>query len=411
MGLVLASPVCAQDLPSVSEDGTTITGGLSFAGWGRTADPIFGAIKFTGLSPEAAKITGSLSFNGVPVPKADIEGSLTFMGLAAPTDEISGELAFQGIPLPETDIEGSLTFVGCRALPEPEPIITAPRSLPAPQDPSMGLNIALEGNYLVKWGNHETDHGFVTLTKGGQVGPVPSPDGPDGPVQWTGFYRESDGEWEAKYWIPASGSVPSNYSGSESVEMRADGVVLIEQGYRWNWGMASSLIGVQDRLVGEWEYGDESGYEIWDRVPISLSHVTSTTDNGIESQPVGTPITLTSKYKNPELTARGLRDFVTLNLYGTGLWGRHYYWLEKTSGLELGSASYLCANPTLGNVSHSNDYYCFQQGGIIGMTFKFYVWSEARTGPQTLYFDDRQIPFNLAITDTPEPETFCDIPQ
>ena len=83
------------------------------------------------------------------------------------------------------------------------------------------------------------------------------------------------------------------------------------------------------------------------------------------------------------------------------MWGPNYYWLPRSSGLEIKSARYVCTHwdgKIEKSISHRS---CLLDRGVDGFELDVLVHAEARPGPQTLLFNGLEIPFELELPADP----------
>jgi hypothetical protein len=279
---------------------------------------------------------------------------------------------------------------------EPDPALNfPPEPRPNPRDPAVDPNLPLEGNWMIRWeGDSGETPGYAVLSKGGSWTCVDNPD----VGCWYRFFREADAEWRLGFWADDGGN-------SASVEMTGPGqfTALYGYGHLGYSGGASMVSGGLDALSGMWKQGDRSGTEVWERVVSRVDRVAWPDGPGQEADVGGPPVTVRSVYSDAGNAMRGNRPSFVLNLLGENLWGRHDYWMPRAEGLEIKGLSYLCKPAEDGYVVHGDFWVCLRQGGVIGVQLSFNVWSEARPGPQVLYFDDAEIVFNLELEGYPQP--------
>jgi len=379
-----------------------LDGILGYQGTGAPPNPPVGAARFRGIGQPDADIAGDLGFEGINESDGGIAGKMGFLGIAGPQGDISGRLAFIGQVPAHSDISGALGFSGCK--PEEVPAIHAAETPPNFQDPQFDPNIALEGNYIVTWADADRPMALASLTKGGGMGVVSGDDG----YQLFEFTRAPDAEWRLDLWIPPSDTIAATSGYADSVAIKGDGLVEIEHSYSvlGNWGGISNLTAANGGLTGNWTYREQTGQEIWTPVRSRVNGVSKVDQSDSEIQPIGTPVTLTTPYWGPVYSMRGNRESVVLRLYGDNMWGRHYYWIARGTGLEVGRQAPICS-AAKGTDFATGIEYCWTPGRIIGVEVSLNVWSEARSGPQILVFDETEIPFYLEVEGAPPPDLTC----
>ena len=382
----------------VSALSAPIVGSVQFTGVRPMMEPVVGVLGYVGVTGDSSGVTGNLKFSGVA---ADVpsKGTVSFRGIGAAPTLPEGILAYSGVRPNFADVSGSLDFTGCE--PEDRLATYINDRPPEMQDPNHSPFIGYEGNYIVEWIESGLPPSFVTLTKGGDYEIVDIGDG----YNLRQFYREPNAEWFANAWVeePSEGHI----SNSDTVQVKNNGAINIEwkNGHLGDWGGESRLFGGADSgFFGRWVYGDEGGSEYWTRVESQITRVSGEGAQGFEVREVGDPITLTTPYVDEGYYMRGNRLAVQLHLYGEDLWGRHYPWISRRSGLELDRVSYICYG---GDETSRSDDYCSGRGGVIGLSISLNVWYDARSGLQKLYVDGLEIPFYLEVDGAPPQATNC----
>lgn len=270
--------------------------------------------------------------------------------------------------------------------PEPRPII---------RDPAIDPNLLLEGNWIIEWqGESGEPPAHAVLSKGGRRTCVDNPDG----SCWYRFIREPDAAWHLGFWSESHGG------NSAEITMTGKGALTATYGYYHLglWGGTSVVSGGPDGMRGTWTY-DGSGPEIWTRVRARVDRVAWPGDAGAEANLADPPVTVVSSYSGPGNDMHGNRPRFELQLLGEDLWGLHDFWMPRAEGLEIASLDYICAPSEDGYATHGDHSVCLRQGGVLGVQLGFIVWSEAKPGLQTLYFNDQEIPFNLVLEGYPQP--------
>jgi hypothetical protein len=276
----------------------------------------------------------------------------------------------------------------------------APVVLPGDQrpdyfNPDIDPNLSLEGNWIIKWARPEQGDvltGYATLLKGASYGCV----GDNG--CWYQFTRRPDSAWNLSFWMPPD----SGNSGG--VTLHPNGKLEVEYGnyHLGYWGGNSAGTATGDTITGRWSYGEQGGSEIWTRVQSAVEQVEVLRDEQWIRLPVGDPVEAQVPYSAANNNMRGNRPGFWLNLYGSNLWGQHYYWMPRSSDIEISGIGYICAGENPPYPVHSNSHVCLNSGGVSGVQIYFNAWAGAKPGRQALYFDDQVIEFNLDITGHPD---------
>ena len=300
---------------------------------------------------------------------------------------------------PDGDLTWSGTFtdgiVTAMLVPGVEPVTpageTAMEPEPRPIWPDLGIdpNMAYEGNWIIRRFGDSEFTAFASLSKGGRWTCVNNPDG----GCWYRLERAADAPWHVRY------TKTDNETGGAWITMTGPGSLLAEGDQHGK----ATLAGGPDVLAGVWAYDEWSGEETWQRVTSTVQTLATPTEPRVEVPLAGPPLTIHSVYSGPGNDMRGNRPGFAIQLLGEHLWGRHNLWMPRESGLEIGDISYICAPKDEGYGLHSDDQVCLKQGGVLGIQLDINVWSEAKPGPQTLYFDDLEIAFNLELAGYPVP--------
>ncbi len=388
----------------ISPQPPDISGALAFRGLGGGPPAISGHVAFTGLRAPEPSIAGHLSFTGLDGEAPEISGRLAFIGLEGDPPVISGVLGFNGILAETPAVSGALSFRGCaRQVAE-----AVTRSLP-PLFPETDVDpqLALEGNYLVRWENGDPATAFATLTKGGAVINGPTADGRSG----VGFRRDPSARWLAQLWFPTATSYGVNAGESEEISVGSNGAVSIDYGYYvlGQWGGWSDLAFNGGNLEGTWGYQDRTGPVTWERMdPVlrALAPMRGAYPSG-PAVAIGSPLLLETDYLDEVYSMRGNRNSVWFAVYGENLWGRHYPWVAPETGLEIDRVVYLCNIKNGGRAESNDDQVCLAQGGVIGLKIGLLVWENVRSGNYIFYLDNQPIPLRIEVSDAPETPKTC----
>lgn len=297
-----------------------------------------------------------------------------------------GSLAFAG-KFEGGVLKGTLNEFPYELTSRPTPT-TLPANYPKFQDTSVHPNIALEGNWKIKWENTDGGDftGYATFAKG--RAPILCPKEPCRPV---------DSKWGVSfYFLPGKGETAG------STVISSPGILETKYNHFWlgTWGGKSKgRVINNDRIEGEWSYG-KSGPEVWERVKSEVISVQSLSDRPRDTALLSSrPVRVKSQYSGAGNDMRGNRPSFKLRLFGRELWGIHYVWMPPESDLELRSMRYICTlrSDGSGYPTHSTYSVCMSQGGVVGVEINIVVWSKAKPGRQFMYFDRQPIPFDLEL--------------
>ncbi len=287
----------------------------------------------------------------------------------------------------------NLSFEGCAgseenvAFPLVAPELVQAKFLNTAADP----NIDPEGNWQITWENGTPSSAFATLTRGGS---------------WTtnsgansnryGLQRDLNADWQVNLYIEGvtTFGTPTQISENRQVSNEYYYSVL------GRWVGEATGIASETEIIGSWAYGDENGCEVWTKVDAEIVSVYS----AAQSVTYGETVLISSQYAGPENDMRGNRPTAWLVVLGDGLWGWQNYWIPEESGIEIGSARYLCPLQDGEYPTRRNSFDCFSSGGAVGMIFDLNIWPDARPGLQYLYFNDQVIPFKLELSGYPASE-------
>lgn len=277
-------------------------------------------------------------------------------------------------------------------LPPPTIDELMPRDAPLFHNPAIDSNLGLEGNWIIHWADSDEPDGYAVLSKGGAIDCVGEP-------CWSEFARDPAAPWEVVFWQPGGGS--AGY-----VDMAADGLLNV---YYFNFHLGTNggrSIGravSSDRIEGAWTYVDQEGAESWVRVRSKIRWFQAYSEGPEDTKAIGgNPLAVRTTYIPPGNYMRGNRSSFIIDVYGDELWGRHYPWIARETGLEIWDVSYICTPADGGYVTHSDWAVCFNQGGVEGLSIEIIVWPDAAPGLQHLYIDGMPIPLELEVAGWPE---------
>ena len=368
------------------------TGRLSFSGWGDEGSDTSAAMVFSGWGSEATPRSGDLAFSGWGDEAAPHSGDLTFAGFGGADRTYDAAMIHSGWAIGRRDFGGGIAFAGCARDETIAPRAPLPASTVQAHYASTDTdpNMHLEGNWIVEWEDSNLESAHVTLTKGGGWSMVRHETG-----TWGEFTRDPAAPWTIAMFVPGL----TTYGTEATILPNGQFMAEYYYGVHGHWGGSSVGRATGEAITGEWNYGDNSGREVWRRVRPTLTGILG--EDGVVS-PLGTPVRVTSQYAGPVASARGNRPGATLTVLGRDLWGRQRHWIPEESNIEFHRMSYLCADWQDTDTVYSDGFACLDKGGAVGLRFDFTIWWDARPGRHYLYLNDVAIPFDLVIEGYPE---------
>jgi hypothetical protein len=363
---------------------------LSFSGLGGDTTIKSGQLSFTGFGNQDAIKAGTLSFVGWGDELEIDAGTVKFQGWGKNIPIKAGEIAFTGWRSSDNVAAGRISFQGCGYVgnkPGPATQSKACSKLPLPaSDPIPAL--PMEGNWIIEWEGAKPERAFATLTKNLNW----ECHRKDGGC-WNSFNRTNKKDWTVAMVIPGL-----LYSGGSVRFLGGDRVSVSYQGWIFgDWEAQSTGIATEEKISGKWTYGDTSGAEIWTRVRSDISSVQANNDKKV---PFGTHLSLSVPYSGPGNNMRGNRPVQKISIFGDNLWGLHRWWIPKESGIEITSIKYHCKEGSFFEFYNTYDM-CLKQGGVKSLEFILTFWPQARPSLNVLYFDDKEVPFNLELSGYP----------
>ncbi|WP_379561325.1 hypothetical protein [Psychromarinibacter halotolerans] len=301
-------------------------------------------------------------------------------------------LAFAGWAMGQTELSGSVSFAGCirdqTIAPHPPLPPEVVRAHFASTD--TGPNLDLEGNWRITWEDAPISSAFATLSKGGNWSCVPGGDG-----CWYAFTRDPSAPWLIDMYIPELTLFESEATVGPGRRFSAQYYYQV----LGHWGGTSKGVASDDTIVGQWNYGDEGGREVWTRVPSTITAAAGSDERVI---PLGQAVSVITDYVDPTHTMRGNRPDATLRVLGDQLWGVQRYWIPADSDIEIDRVWYMCADWAETGEVYDGHEGCFPSGGAVGLRFDLNIWPDAKPGWHFLYVNDVAIAFELDIQGYPE---------
>ena len=179
-------------------------------------------------------------------------------------------------------------------------------------------------------------------------------------------------------------------------------------GHLQHWGGVSKLrMESRNQAGGEWRTNFAEGKEVWTRVQSRAVFVESdrpASNSPVlrERKPVGSPVSVHTKFLGPNASMRGNRPKAILDIYGENLWGEHEFFLPRQTGIEISGMDYICANRNVRGTFFGAQT-CMDEGGVIGRRLTLVFWTQAAPGIKVLRLNDQLIPFKVEIENYPQP--------
>ena len=273
--------------------------------------------------------------------------------------------------------------------------------------------LVFEGNWSVTWEGHpRLSVGRVWLSKGlWHDFDCPATDAGH-------FCRDPDGPWLSRRVGGAPGGVLSD---ADIHVLAADGGV-IEVSHEL--GTVSRLRPGEggDVLIGEWRRGEESGREVWRRLPPpEIERVTCRLGAGVDGEVRQTREVCTftiTEYPGRDAMRGNLPGF-SLDVYGRGLWGAGPLPIRLSAeGLEVEAYCYIYPNvpgPDGTPGCHSWGMPATEWGEVIGLRLHLNLFHGATSGARRLSLDGVEVPFVMdlpghpASEAEPDAEEFVDV--
>jgi len=280
--------------------------------------------------------------------------------------------------------------------------------------------LKLEGNWYVRWEGSpegEVQEAMATFVRGVDFG---RDCGEGNPGQKDCFFqviRKSGERWRADgtaYYIDENGNKKWTQSFIDKVDVSPLSTAEIDYftgvfGGGAVGGVEVLSLNGKNRLNGRWNYrnSDTGGSTSWRRAIPAVERAVFEVETGDKGKSTVTvPGEKVARVELRKYDSGSLRDHtITIRILGENLWGVHYPWIPRNSGLkfEIGQwGAYICSDGDQAfkyNFS-SNWVLCRRNfGGVSGLWFQLEVDPDVKPGRKIFYLDGIAIPFDLRFVE------------
>jgi hypothetical protein len=259
-----------------------------------------------------------------------------------------------------------------------------------------------EGNWFVEWQNApvETEQrARVVITNGVEYKCLALKSG----GCWHGFRRQPGADWFM--------NGLAYYSSGEHSQIYNNRLTVESSGINMDYYKQRLQINGENNLHGTWtgyhNGEDISGQANWRRALPKINRAVfrfnankrGEPERFIESQmslggqPTEVKMWYDGNWWGQGNNMRGNRPRFRVDIYGENLWGLHYQWIDRKTGLELAYPIFICGDGTRTKAWK----YCTNGLDVVGISYEVIIWHWVKPGMKTIYLDGTPITFDMKI--------------